>query len=73
MRGFGLIRQRLLSVAFGVAALISWFFIIVSLTGERFIALLAVCVVGFERNFLVAAGNGRMDMMASSTLGFAGR
>jgi 4-amino-4-deoxy-L-arabinose transferase-like glycosyltransferase len=64
--GFGLVRQRLLSVAFGAGALVSWFVIILSLSGERFIALLAVCVIGFERNFLAAAGNGRMDMMAAS-------
>ena len=64
--GFGLMRQRLLSVAFGAGALVSWFCIILVLTGERFVALLAVCLIGFERNFLAAAGNGRMDMMAAS-------
>jgi len=64
--GFGLIRQRLLSVAFGAVALVSWFFIIGDLTGQRFIALLAVCLIGFERTFLAAAGNGRMDMMCAS-------
>ncbi len=64
--GFGLIRQRLLSVVFGALALASWFVIILKLTGQRFIALLAVGVIGFERNFLAAAGNGRMDMMAAS-------
>ncbi len=36
--GFGLVRQRLLSVAFGAAALASWFVIILSLTKARFIA-----------------------------------
>lgn len=64
--GFGLIRQRLLSVAFGALALTSWFVIILNLTGQRFIALLAVGVVGFQGTFLAAAGNGRMDMMAVS-------
>jgi hypothetical protein len=64
--GFGLIRQRLLSVAFGAGALASWFIIILNLTGQPFIALLATGVVGFERNFLAAAGNGRMDMMTAS-------
>ncbi len=64
--GFGLIRQRLLSIGFGALALASWFVIILNLTGQRFIGLLAVGVVGFERNFLAAAGNGRMDMMAAS-------
>ncbi len=64
--GFGLIRQRLLSIGFGALALASWFLIIRSLTGQPFIALLAAGVIGFERNFLAAAGNGRMDMMAAS-------
>ncbi len=64
--GFGLIRQRLLSIGFGALALVAWFVIIRNLTGQPLIALLAVGLIGFERNFLAAAGNGRMDMMAAA-------
>ncbi len=64
--GFSLFRQRLLSVLFGVVALLSWFIIVLRLSGKYSAALIACLVIGFERNFLNAAANGRMDMMAAA-------
>jgi len=70
MIGFSLFRQRLLSVLFGVVALGAWFIITLRLSGNRATALVSVLVIGFERNFLNAAANGRMDMMTAA-LGFS--
>ena len=63
--GFSLFRQRSLSVIFGLLALGSWFVIVRRLSGSYAAALLALLMVGFERNFLNAAASGRMDMMAA--------
>jgi 4-amino-4-deoxy-L-arabinose transferase-like glycosyltransferase len=64
--GFSLFRQRLLSVLFGVLALLSWFIIVLRLSGKFSSALIACLAIGFERNFLNGAANGRMDMMAAA-------
>src|SRR5277367_3681438 len=64
--GFSLFRQRLLSVVFGVLALLSWFIAVLRLSGGYSAALIACLVIGFERNFLNAAASGRMDMMAAA-------
>jgi hypothetical protein len=69
--GFSLFHQRLLSVFFGAGALVSWFTIVLRLSGSYSAALCTVLIVGFERDFLNAAANGRMDMMAAA-LGAAG-
>jgi 4-amino-4-deoxy-L-arabinose transferase-like glycosyltransferase len=69
--GFSLFRQRLLSILFGAGALVSWFLIVLRLSGTYAAAVMAVLIVGFERNFLNGAANGRMDMMAAA-LGAAG-
>ena len=69
--GFGLFRQRSLSVVFGLLALVSWFVIVQRLSGSYAAAILALLIVGFERNFLNAAASGRMDMMAAA-LGASG-
>src|ERR1035441_6095279 len=63
---FRLFRQRLLSVLFGVLALLSWFVIVLRLSGRYSVAFIACLAVGFERNFLNAAASGRMDMMAAA-------
>lgn len=64
--GFSLLRQRLLSVAFGIVALLSWFVIIASLSKTYLTALLGGLIIGFQRDFLNAAANGRMDMMTAA-------
>ena len=69
--GFSLFRQRSLSILFGAGALVSWFTIVLRLSGTYAAALVAVLIIGFEGNFLNGAANGRMDMMAAC-LGAAG-
>ncbi|HEY1206448.1 MAG: glycosyltransferase family 39 protein [Bryobacteraceae bacterium] len=64
--GFSLFRQRLLSVLFGALALLAWFVIVLRLSGRYYAAFIACLAAGFERNFLNAAANGRMDMMAAA-------
>ena len=64
--GFSLLRQRLLSVAFGIVTLLSWFVIIASLSKTYLAALIGGLVIGFQRDFLSAAANGRMDMMTAA-------
>jgi hypothetical protein len=64
--GFSLFRQRLLSVLFGVLALLSWFVILLRLSGRYSAALIGCLAIGFERNFLNASASGRMDMMAAA-------
>lgn len=71
LAGFGVLRQRLISVFFGVVALVAWFYIVLRLTNSPIAATLCVMITGFEHNFLITAGNGRMDMMAAA-LGGAG-
>lgn len=71
LAGFSLLRQRFLSVFFGLAGLLAWFVIVLRLSGRYSAALLVCLAAGFERNFLNAAANGRMDMMAAA-LGAAG-
>jgi 4-amino-4-deoxy-L-arabinose transferase-like glycosyltransferase len=71
LMGFSLFRQRLLSILFGAGALVSWFTIVLRLSGAYAAALVAVLIIGFEGNFLNGAANGRMDMMAAA-LGAAG-
>ncbi len=64
--GFSLFRQRILSTVFGVVASLSWFVILLRLSGRYSAALIGCLVIGFERNFLNAAASGRMDMMAAA-------
>jgi len=69
--GFSLLRQRLLSILFAVILLGSWFVIVKRTAGDGAAAFFAVAIIGFERNFLDGAANGRMDMMCAA-LGAAG-
>jgi hypothetical protein len=64
--GFSLVRQRLLSTAFGTLALASWFVVLLRLTGSAAAGLAGAACIGFEQHFLMAAANGREDMMAAS-------
>jgi hypothetical protein len=65
--GFSLVRLRLLSVLCGLAALFCWYSILKRLC-SRGTALIATVLLATDFHFLVAAGNGRMDMM-TFTLG----
>lgn len=61
--GFSLFSMRLLSIAWGVVALLSWFAIVRWMTGNLGVALLATLLLGTEQQFIRSAGYGRMDMM----------
>lgn len=61
--GFSLFSMRLLSIVWSIVALLSWFSIVHSITANRNLALLAVCLLGTEQQFIRSAGFGRMDMM----------
>jgi 4-amino-4-deoxy-L-arabinose transferase-like glycosyltransferase len=69
--GFSLFSMRMLSAAWGVLALIAWYFIMKKLSGERKVALLTLFLLAFDYVFVMAASFGRMDMM-SAALGSAG-
>jgi hypothetical protein len=69
--GFSLLKMRLISVAFGLLALGSWFVIVRRVSGNKNIALLTVVILACDYVFLMAASFGRMDMM-SMALGAAG-
>jgi 4-amino-4-deoxy-L-arabinose transferase-like glycosyltransferase len=64
--GFSLLTMRALSVAFGLAALVSWFFFVKSLTGEIRAALLAFTIIALDYCFIMIASVGRMDMMSAA-------
>ncbi|HEV7860817.1 MAG TPA: glycosyltransferase family 39 protein [Pyrinomonadaceae bacterium] len=68
--GFSLFAMRMLSTAWGAVALVSWYFIIKSLSGERKVALLTFILLALDYVFIMAASFGRMDMM-SAALGSA--
>jgi 4-amino-4-deoxy-L-arabinose transferase-like glycosyltransferase len=65
--GFSLLSMRLLSVLWGLIALLSWYVILKQLSGDSgpapHSALLAAALLAIDFDFLMAAGNGRMDMM----------
>lgn len=69
--GFSLLSMRSISLVFGLLALVSWFLIMKSLTGNNRLALLATGLLAFDYNFIMSSSFGRMDLMCAA-LGFAG-
>lgn len=69
--GFSLLSMRTLSAFWGLVALLSWFFIMRTLSKDRHIALLTLLLLAIDYLFIVGASLGRMDLM-SAALGFAG-
>ena len=69
--GFGLLRMRALSIAWALLALFCWRDVFGELSANRGVALLAAALVGLDNHFIMAATDGRMDMMCSA-LGIAG-
>ncbi len=69
--GFSLLSMRMLSVVFGVVALVAWYVIVGNLSGNRKIAVLSLLLLACDYIFVQAAAFGRMDMM-SHALGAAG-
>lgn len=68
--GFSLLTVRSLSIVWGLIGMISWFFIMLKLSGDKRIALLTFVLIAFDYTFLNGAAMARMDMMSAS-LGFA--
>lgn len=69
--GFSLYSMRLLSVGWGLVALLAWYGIMKALSGDRRVALLTVALLAIDFQFLWSASVGRMDMMCAA-LGQAG-
>jgi hypothetical protein len=63
--------MRLFSVVWACLFLVSWFVIVRSLSRNESLALLVASVVGLDYVSVIAASDGRMDMMCAS-LGLAG-
>ena len=68
--GFGLFRMRMLSTAWGLLAVLSWWVITYSLSGDRKLALLTSSIIALDYAFITGASFGRMDMMCAA-LSFA--
>ena len=64
--GFGLFQLRLLSTLWGLAALLSWYFIVRTLVDDPGVALLAILLLGTEYYFLDRTSDGRMDAMSAA-------
>jgi len=69
--GFSLVSMRSLCAFWGLVAILSWFLIMLKLSGDKRIALLTLILIAFDYTFINSAAMGRMDMM-SAALGFAG-
>jgi hypothetical protein len=64
--GFSLVSMRLLSVLWGLVALACWYIILKRLSGSTAAALLAVALLAVDFQFVLTAGDGRMDMMTAA-------
>ena len=71
--GFSLLKLRAISVFSGVMALLAWFVIFSSLSGNRAIALLAIALAAIDTRFLIFSAIGRADMTCAAlgSLGLA--
>jgi 4-amino-4-deoxy-L-arabinose transferase-like glycosyltransferase len=61
--GFGVIQVRILSLLFGMMAMISWFWMVRILCSSERAGLLAMLFVAVDYFFMFSASTGRMDMM----------
>jgi 4-amino-4-deoxy-L-arabinose transferase-like glycosyltransferase len=68
--GFSLLTMRALSAFWGLIGLLSWFLIMLKLSGDKKIALLTLFLLAFDYTYINGAAMGRMDLM-SAALGFA--
>jgi predicted membrane channel-forming protein YqfA (hemolysin III family) len=69
--GFSLMHVRYFSAFWGLVAMWAWYRILMSVAGDRRVAVLAVGLMAVDFTFVLAASWGRMDMMAAA-LGTAG-
>ena len=71
LAGFGVLRMRMLSTLWGLAALAAWFVIAQRITGSQIAGLGAAFLIGCDHFFLDSGTSGRPDMM-SAALGAMG-
>jgi 4-amino-4-deoxy-L-arabinose transferase-like glycosyltransferase len=64
--GFSLFTLRYLSAFWGLAALLSWYFIMKTLFRDERVALLTVALMAVDFTVVWTASEGRMDMMTSA-------
>lgn len=64
--GTSLFSTRMLSVMAGLAALLCWFYIVRTITGDRSIALIALLLMAVDSNILILASTGRSDMLSAA-------
>jgi hypothetical protein len=69
--GFGLMHVRYFSAFWGLLAMWAWYRILMIVSGDRRVAVLALGLMAVDFTFVLAASWGRMDMMAAA-LGSAG-
>lgn len=69
--GFGVWQLRFSAALWGLVALAAWYVIMCRLTDDPTIARLTCTLLALDYVFIMAASNGRMDMMCAA-LGFAG-
>lgn len=69
--GFSLLSMRIISLAFGLLGLVSWFLIIKALSRSTQVAFLTVVLLALDYNFIMSSSFGRMDLMCAA-LGAAG-
>lgn len=68
---YSIVTMRLLSVAWGILALIAWYVIMLAFTGRREVAALTVFLIAPDYSFISEAALARYDTMPCA-LGFAG-
>jgi 4-amino-4-deoxy-L-arabinose transferase-like glycosyltransferase len=61
--GFSIVSMRSMSILWGLILLISWFFIVKSLSQNKGLALLTVAVLALDYTVLISCSNGRPDCM----------
>ena len=71
--GFGYVQMRLLSLLWGIAAVMAWWLILLALGADHRLRLIATSMVALDYAFVRAGSDGRMDMLSASlsTLGLA--
>ncbi len=63
--GFGLLQVRLLSAAFGLVALLSWYVIVKQLCRSEIAGLLAMTLISVDYYFVLGASQGRMELVCA--------
>lgn len=64
--GFGLFQMRMLSAAWGLLAILSWWVIVYTLSRDLNLALLTSSIIALDYAFITGGSFGRMDMMCAA-------